>query len=147
MGYKRIFEISMSRRNLIARLASIQWEVVRHLFKLKMQGSAEANNHWKQEIFAMLLGCHVKLKQDNKYPTLEFYFENLWGNLDSEERKSWITGAIDSVFDHAPDYDYEKVEFRIIKVFHEISNLLSSSNFNRENLYIILDKWRYENGI
>lgn len=132
--------MSTSRRNLIARISSVQWEVLRHLLKIIMHADIETKNHWKLEIFAMLLGCHVKLKQDNKYPTPQFYWENLYGNLDNEERLSWITGAVDSIFENPPEFDYSKVKNRISMIFQEISNLMATPDFNRTNLYKILDK-------
>lgn len=139
--YQRFFEMADSRRRIADKTSNISYPVTMHLLKLMFAGKTNQNiNHWKQEIYAFLNYCHVKIKVSNKYPEKEFYYEFLWGHMDEDEASRKIINTIDATFENNPNgVNISNINEKFKLFFLAISQQLSESEFSRQIVYKTID--------
>lgn len=94
-----LMEMADSKSNIAHSLISVRDVLISHLIKVFVWKHSSSYTHWKHEIYNFVSRIS-KLKLINKYPSANFIFNNLFGNI-KDVFKDRLEVYIDDI-----NYDY-----------------------------------------
>lgn len=118
--------MSYSRKDIASTLDNEAYPLINHLIKFYNYPDNQSHNHWIEEIYSVL--HHVPaVKSNNKLPSKEFIYNNIWNNT-NQKRFPVLYKRINEDYDSQPRLSVENTMNVVTDYIKWLSEQLSEND-------------------